>query len=274
MERAVAGGDRPIRWHGVSRAWAPDDRRPRGGGPATRDRFPHLDLAPTEPRRALGRDSAVRRHEPRRLGPARSSSPPLPDPGGARALALAASFHHPSSDVRPGLALCEQVPRFRRSRLAEACPAPARRPRHSDRSLHRHCAGFGGALLRDVHARPSYNACDGSHELRRLDRLRDMNEIAGMKRARPIFGAGQRGERDCGQPATPGRAEGPYPSEEFVAIDVRHADVAHQDVRSLRLDERRAPRWRAAPSRRLHRILPARASSARVHPSRRRPREL
>ena len=57
-----------------------------------------------------------------------------------------------------------------------------------------------------------------------------MDQEAGAQGACAVLGAGKGGEGDRGHPPSPGMPERPHPSEELVSVDVRHADVAHQDV--------------------------------------------
>lgn len=59
------------------------------------------------------------------------------------------------------------------------------------------------------------------------------NQKACMKRSRPVLGAGKGAKRDRRQPATPRRPQRPHPSQQLIAIDIRHADVAQQHIRSF-----------------------------------------
>ena len=71
-----------------------------------------------------------------------------------------------------------------------------------------------------------------------LDGLRDVDQISRAEGSSPVFGAGKGGERNGGQPPAPRGAESPHTPQEFIAVDIRHADVADEDVRPLSLHRR------------------------------------
>ena len=78
----------------------------------------------------------------------------------------------------------------------------------------------------------SGQAGNGCNELMRLDRLGNVSLKAGTKCLGAIFRAGVRGESD-GRDAPPlAGVELANPTNQLVAIDLRQADVADQDMRT------------------------------------------
>src|SRR5687767_8933664 len=74
-------------------------------------------------------------------------------------------------------------------------------------------------------------------ELRRLDGLRDVHLEPVVQRARAIFRAGERRERDRRHRAPALLAQRAHALDELEAVHVGHPDVADEDVRTLALDE-------------------------------------
>src|SRR4051812_22127895 len=72
---------------------------------------------------------------------------------------------------------------------------------------------------------------DSGGQFAGLDRLGEVDVIAGQDRALAVFRAGQGGEGDGGDASADVRGHGADPRDQAVAVLVRHADVAHEHIR-------------------------------------------
>src|ERR1700674_5587404 len=77
------------------------------------------------------------------------------------------------------------------------------------------------------------DCCNGRDEFRRLDRFGKVYQKAGAQRSRAVFGASKCGEGDSRYRSAASRSKRPYPAEKFVPVYVRHANIAHEHMRSF-----------------------------------------
>ena len=83
---------------------------------------------------------------------------------------------------------------------------------------------------------PAAERGNGREQFGRLDRLCDMRDKARPEGTDPVFGARERRQSDGWQPRAITTFSGPDHPQQFVSVDFRHPDIAHENIRRFELD--------------------------------------
>src|SRR5437016_8948637 len=89
------------------------------------------------------------------------------------------------------------------------------------------------SLKRVLRSGAAREVCDGGDELGGLDRFGAVNLKTGEHRPSAVFGAGEGGEGDGGGLAPLLGRQLADAADQLVAVDLGHADVAHDHVETL-----------------------------------------